>query len=88
MVWTTIKRGLRHLFRLRWDMDLSIRKDACPCCFGIGAHWLLHPEIELKDPLVNGNTVNCAICQGMGVVVVSEHYAYATVRRGQCVTRR
>jgi hypothetical protein len=69
-------------------MDNSISRIECPCCWGIGAHWLLRPEIKFEDPLVNGNGVNCVICQGNGVVVTSENYPYTNVRRGQCVTDR
>jgi hypothetical protein len=87
MVWTTIKRGLRHLFRLRWDMDLSTGRTGCPCCQGVGAHWLMAPTVKLENPYGLANVVNCVICQGTGLVLISVHYSYDTVRRGQCVTR-
>lgn len=88
-----IGRGLRHLFRLRWEMDLSTGRGKCPCCQGTGGHWLLDPALHLarlgaeRGIYQAANVVGCSYCT-QGVIVLSENHSYANTKRGQCVTGR
>lgn len=89
MVLTWVRRGCRHLFRLRWEMDLSTGHLRCPCCQGMGGHWLLDPRKKLSHlgrdwgVYQAANVVGCSYCRD-GVVVASANVTWDDVHPGQC----
>jgi hypothetical protein len=94
--WTALKRGLRHLFRLRWEYRMIDGWQKCPCCEGEMGHQLNNPNegiLELRrrtrgHSYFVGNWVNCTICNANGVVPISPEYSYDGFKRGHCVTGR
>ena len=91
---TLLKRGLRHLFRLRWEYRMITEWIDCSCCGGEMGHQLNNATesiVELRRRTrgrnqYTANWVDCRICGATGVLAQSADYPYPTYKRGYCVT--